>query len=336
MAKRSSRQTHIVRSDEPVRVTVEPVAAQSATWFRMFRSLIHGGTWAELTPAAAKVLIVLAECVNDSRRRESGRWVAWPSVATIAQRSGCQRRAVQKALANLEERGLIARCRRRNAKRGDYSNEYELQPPANPPAHDETHGGMSDDAPPPVYRQTPVRRTTDRPASAPNSAQQRRTRPKKDQTTVALADAGVGEPTLSRLLDEHERAELLLRVEDWKRRKKLGQRLGPAWLIASIRDGYDLHPDTQADLDKQARAAKAKQRRQAKAAEQAEADTETQRIETEAAELFDTMSDDELDHWKQTVLESFPIVARGLHRADPRTNEKLRHLILGKLAHLVA
>jgi hypothetical protein len=66
----AARHTTLIPSDAPVSVTVD--AAADATWFRLFRALIHGGHLAQLTPTATKVLIVLAESVNDATRREPG------------------------------------------------------------------------------------------------------------------------------------------------------------------------------------------------------------------------------------------------------------------------
>ena len=59
-------------------------------------------------------------------------------------------------------------------------------------------------------------------------------------------------------------------------------------------------------------------------------------IELQARALFDQMSDEELDHWKGVVIGEFPGIVRNAERADPRANNQLRTLILGKLGHLVA
>ena len=344
------KQTHVIDSDVPVRVTVEPAdpphppPAAGQPWFRLFRSLVHSGVWAELTPAAAKVLIVLGECVNDRRRDEEGRWHAWPSVATIAGRSGCQRRAVQKALADLEARGLISRCRRRTARRGDYSNEYELHPPASEDApeeaHEDAHGGASGATPAPASEPAPRRRGPVRPAGAARCARQSRTRTEPDTTAdgpaaEALRAAGIEQPMLGRLVAGHDAEKLLLRVEDWRTRNKLGQRLGPAWLIASVRDGYDLHEATVAEREKAAKADAAADRRATLAAERAAADAESARLDAAAGAMLDAMSDDELAHWRGVVVGQFPALARHLRDADPRRDDRLRRLIQGKLVHLV-
>ncbi len=48
------------------------------------------------------VLLALADCANDEG-------LAWPSVATIAKKSGCNERTVQRNLRALEDAGLIVR-----------------------------------------------------------------------------------------------------------------------------------------------------------------------------------------------------------------------------------
>ena len=394
--------THLIRSDVPVRVTVEPAdspgtpPAKGEPWFRLFRSVVHSGLWAELTPASAKVLIVLAECVNDKRRGDEGRWFAWPSVATIGERAGLGRRAVQKALGDLETRGLIDRCRRRTAKRGDFSSEYELHPPARA-ANDDAQEGAHDDAHPPAHEATPAPAADAAPAGrggargagAAACAQQSKTQPENDQTDmgaavdgsnedppkprgererspgsegqgasdpgdrfahptasgdereddaarVALVEAGVSASMAAKLLASAGAAEVRLRVGDWRRRRGLGQRIGPAWLIASIRDGYDLHEATLAEAERARRAEAAESHRTAEAADRAAADAESARLDAAAAELLAAMSDEELGHWKRQVLAAFPSLSRNLADADPRTDVRLRTLIQAKLVHLVA
>ena len=360
--------THLIRSDVPVRVTVEPAdgteapraphapPAKGEPWFRLFRSVVHSGLWAELTPASAKVLIVLAECVNDKRRGDEGRWFAWPSVATIGERAGLGRRAVQKALGDLETRGLIDRCRRRTAKRGDFSSEYELHPPARA-ANDSAQEGAHDGAHPPAHGATPGPAAEAAPAGrgdvpgagAARCAQQSKTRPENDQTDTgaavdglegaaraALAEAGVAAAMAAKLLASAGADEVMLRVGDWRRRRGLGQRIGPAWLIASIRDGYDLHEATLAEAERARRAEAAESHRAAEAADRAAADAESARLDAAAAELLAAMSDEELGHWKRQVLAEFPSLSRTLADADPRTDVRMRTLIQGKLVHLVA
>jgi hypothetical protein len=338
-----AKQTHIVHSDDPVRVTVEPLTSNDLSWFRLFRSVVHSGVWAKLTPAAAKVLVVLAECVNDAIRKEQNRWIAWPSIATIGLRAGVERRAAQKAIALLEEHGLVRRCRRRNASRGDYSNEYELTPP---PAHAGAQGGAAENAQEGVFEKTPDRASVSapRPRSAKRSpgaaARAQQSTDKKETRSdssirAKLVSAGIGEPTLSRLLDTESEEELLLRLQDWETRKRVGSKFGVAWLISSIQQKYELHERTLRDLDQAEKRAAAQNRRQAELEEQAKEDERQRAIEARAQAMFDEMSDEELAHWKGVVLKEFPGIVRNADRADPRASNQLRTLILAKLGHLV-
>lgn len=338
-----ARQTHIVHADEAVRVTVEPIAGD-LSWFRLFRSIVHSGVWAKLTPAAAKVLVVLAECVNDSIRKEQSRWIAWPSIATIGTRAGVERRAAQKAIALLEEVGLVRRCRRRNASRGDYSNEYELTPP---PAHADAHGGANEDAqgsashetPAPAPAHAPGQRSAKRPARAPARAQQRteKTEIEKDSSIRAtLAGAGVGEPMLSHLIETESKDELLLRIKDWEIKKKHGGKLGVAYLIASIRQKYSLHEKTVREIEQASQAEAARGHRLRQLELDAREEERQRAIDAQAQAMLDEMSDDELAHWKSEVLKTFPGIVRNADHAHPRTHKQLRKLILGRLSHLVS
>lgn len=338
-----ARQTHIVQSEDPVRVTVEPLHSSDLSWFRLFRSVVHSGAWARLTPAAAKVLVVLAECVNDAIRKEQNRWIAWPSIATIGIRAGIERRAAQKAIACLEEHGLVRRCRRSNSSRGDYSNEYELTPP---PASSDAQGGAHASAQEGANTQTHVRASVDaprprkskRPPGAAARAQQRtdQTETRSDSSIrTQLVRAGIGEPVLSRLLNTEKENELLLRLKDWETRKRMGSKYGVAWLIASITNKYDLHERTRKEIEQATHQAAARTHRIRQLEAEAEEERRQRQIEAQALELFEQMSDEELLHWKRIVLEEMPGLVRGADRADPRSHAQLRRLILGKLGHLV-
>lgn len=152
---------------------------------------------------------------------------------------------------------------------------------------------------------------------------------------AGLAEAGVEEPMLSRLAAEHDEPELLLRLEDWWARRAAGSKLGVAWLIASIRDRYELHPSTHAANEKRA-AARAADERRRRAAAADEAEARRQRaLDARAEALFDAMSDEELAHWKAVVVAEFPALVRNADRADPRAHDGLRRLILAKLIELV-
>jgi hypothetical protein len=162
--------------------------------------------------------------------------------------------------------------------------------------------------------------------------------PKIDFTdaAAALGEAGVADPVRSRLVAEREPEELLLRIGDWQTRRRLGQKLGPAWLVASIRDGYDLHDQTLADRARTDRRREAEAHR-AEQKQQAEREkAEIVRVAAEAERLFDELSDEELDHWKAAAIREFGGVARGLHDADPRQSTRLRRLVLAQLSRTLA
>jgi hypothetical protein len=79
-----------------------------------FRQVIHSGTWSELSNGECRVLGVLLGHVDEKSLE------AWPSVETIAKRSGLRRRAVQLATCKLAKRGLMHRAR--------YGSKFTLDP----------------------------------------------------------------------------------------------------------------------------------------------------------------------------------------------------------------
>lgn len=94
--------TTVIRSETAVAsVTFAP--AEDGRWFRMLNSVVDRGEWASLSPAASKVLIVLA-------RHAGPDGTSWPGTAAIRSASGLRKTALYKALAELErEAGLIER-----------------------------------------------------------------------------------------------------------------------------------------------------------------------------------------------------------------------------------
>jgi len=69
---------------------------------------------AELSTVERFVLVALADHVDDETRK------AWPSVARIMRRTGCSRRAVQRALRSLEQHGIITSAHQK-APSGDHA-----------------------------------------------------------------------------------------------------------------------------------------------------------------------------------------------------------------------
>jgi hypothetical protein len=327
----------VEHSDEQVaQVTIGPAGggAGQEAWFRLFRALVLSGTWASLSDAACRTYIVLAESVNDALRRDNGEWLAWPSAETIARRSGVTRRSVFRAVDELEAARLLERRRGGGRK----STQYCLLSPKQWAA--------------PVTPVTPVTSVSPVPAVSSQPRPPRHgsddvavTRQrKKDRASIdssrargALIEAGVGSPTLEQLLANHSEDELLLRIEDWHQRKTVGKDRSVAWLIASIRNRYDLHPKTvarrEATEKKAVREAIEARRR---AEEQAEEERQRQ-IERRVGEMFDALGDDELQEWKERAIEEYtPGLSRGLERADPRVNERLKRRILGLLSRELA
>ena len=94
--------TTVIRSETAVAsVTFAP--AEDGRWFRMLNSVVDRGEWASLSPAASKVLIVLA-------RHAGPDGTSCPGTAAIRSASGLRKTALYKALAELErEAGLIER-----------------------------------------------------------------------------------------------------------------------------------------------------------------------------------------------------------------------------------
>lgn len=325
---------------QEARVTVGPPDDQS--WFRLFRGIVRTGIWADLGSGARSVLVVLAESVNDNLRRENGQWLAWPSVPTIAKRAGLAERNVYVALRELEAKDLIRKIAPGGGRR---QTTYELRAPKaaekSEPAPTLPSGvtkasgvTISTGVPRPPRQVTPDLGVTQQRESI--SRTNHNSSGEESKVLVALREAGVAEPTLTRLVTDHEEAEVLLRLEDWKNRKAAGSKLGVAWLIASIQHKYDLHESTHraAEQRAQATAASAHRLRQLEA-EEAEARRQRE-IEEQVTTMFEAMSDEELDHWKGVVVAEFPSLIKNPERADPRANDRLRRLILGKLAHLVA
>lgn len=339
-------------ADQEARVTVGPADDQS--WFRLFRGLVRTFVWADLGPAAKSVLIVLAESVNDHLRRENGQWLAWPSVPTIAKRAGLAERNVYVALRELESKDLIRKIAPGGGRR---QTTYELRPPK--PAAPQPDAPAKEPSTAPLTKASGVTRASGvttatrqpRPArhGTPDSgvSQQRQSNSRLNNSSNsdtsaargeafnALREVGVAEPMLSRVAAEHPEKDLLLRIQDWKNRNAAGSKLGVAWLIASIQQKYELHEKTRDNIDRQALAASASANRLRQLELDAAEEKRQQEIDEQVQSLFDSMSDEELAHWKAVVVTEFPSLIRDPERADPRVHERLRRLILGKLSHLV-
>lgn len=334
-------------ADQEARVTVGPPDDQS--WFRLFRGLVRTLVWANLGSAARSVLIVLAESVNDHLRRENGQWLAWPSVPTIAKRAGLAERNVYVALRELEAKNLIRKIAPGGGRR---QTTYELQAPkpVDLPAERPSASAASPVMiPSGVTKASGVTKSTSQPGPLrhgtpdPAISQQRQSELRLNNSSsseaseafTALRNVGVAEPMLSRVAAEHPEKELLLRIQDWKNRNAAGSKLGVAWLIASIQQKYNLHEKTRDVIERREQAAAAHANRVRQLELDAAEERRQREIEEQVQALFDAMSDEELAHWKDVVVTEFPSLIKNPERADPRAHERLRRLILGKLAHLV-
>ena len=151
-----------------------------------------------------------------------------------------------------------------------------------------------------------------------------------------LAARGVGEPLLSRLLEEAEPETIRRHLLDFDIRNRLqgAKKKSPGWLGQSILVPYDLHEETLRTLEQEQRSAGAKVAARRREVEDALEQERLVAIEAWVEEQFAEMEDDELSAWKARALDRFPPLTRGLVKADPRTNERLVRLIKGMLAEL--
>ena len=114
MATDDQPHTTVIRTDEPVNVVVGD--GTDARWFRMFTALVDSEIWANLSPSASKVYVVLAKHAD----RE---WLAWPSVTLLARLSGLERRSVFRAVQELQTQRLLVI---QESGRGRGRNVYQL------------------------------------------------------------------------------------------------------------------------------------------------------------------------------------------------------------------
>jgi hypothetical protein len=110
----------------------------------------------DLSPGEKLVLLALADQANDEGRQ------CWPSVATIAHRSGQGERTVRRAFAELEKKGHLTRDHR-----DGNSTQYHVHPCQN--------GTPAKSAPLPKTTKTPAKMAAKPP---------RTTKPKKDKPSL--------------------------------------------------------------------------------------------------------------------------------------------------------
>jgi len=346
-------------SDQEVRVTIgqnsndsfssgattEGGGAIPGGFSQLFNRVISSLSYAKL-PEAAKLVYPALVWMADHRRQFV---IENRGYTEIARYAGVSRSTAQKGLARLIDAGLVrlARAARPNGFGGLTANIYQLLVPIDgvdtsdvfeQPYTVSRERGIPRNSTP-VSRE-PVRGSTAKRADpVPRSGRYKQEEELKNNNSVAkskLASAGIREPVLSRLASNNEEAQLLLRLKDWENRCKAGSKLGVAWLIASIQQKYDLHESTRAQIDQQSKSEAASAHRIKKLEQQADEDRRQKEIDDQVQIMFDEMSNEELAHWKGVVVAEFPSLIRNPERADPRANERLRRLILGKLCHLVS
>jgi hypothetical protein len=315
---------------------------------QLFNRVISTLAYAHL-PEAAKLVYPALVWMADHRRQFV---IENRGYSEIARYAGVSRSTAQKGLARLIDSGLVrlARAARPNGLGGLTANVYQLLVPIEgvdtyldqPARTDERPHTVSRDRGVP-HRDTPPSRQPAHPSPAkqavpvPRNGRYKQEEESQDNNTARaqLAAAGVREPVLSKLIRENSQEELLLRLKDWQTRTAAGAKLGAAWLIASIRDRYELHESTRSQLDREKKLAAASAHRIARLEQQSREEQRQLEIERDAAALFESMSDEELAHWKQLVVEELPSMFRNPEKLDPRTHARLKRMILGKLAHLV-
>ncbi len=350
----ATKHTTLITSDAPVNVSVD---TEHQGVFMLFRALVRQGYWAQMSNRAQRVLVVLAEYVNVNSRKTTNEWLAWPSISTLERDAGLARGNITRALNDLEELNIIERRRQGGMK----STLYRLLPPPRWRKIERESGRKNQGEIEPValahlvapaqpsraVRKSVAQAQLDAPTSA-GQARQRGSRgragaPQQSMNTGknnsidnpardALRASGIGEPVLTQLVDSFDQAELLLRIKDWNTRKAVGQNRSVAWLISSIRNQYDLHTRTLAELEAHKRHAGRLQLDQANSAREASERAEQARIEAAVNEMFDAMDDDELDEWKDRAIQEYGSLTKASRNPDPRTNQSLKRLVLGLLA----
>lgn len=353
----SQQEEFQVRTDRPIK-SVKLAAGKVPPWFRIFKAVVLNGLVREMTTADCKVLLCLG-----AFQSERNPWTVYPAVRTIAEMTGLKERAVYNAVNRLIELGIIKResgggrtanrytllplaidrDRNKRSQQIEYNNAEELTEEIeiagvhrDAPLHDDA--AVHDDAHVPDAAPLPRAQRSSSPARARSRYRRTDKEPSNRSEEAAAAEAallarGVTEPTLSKLLDEHDPETIVRKCVDFDvRNRQPGKAKEPGWLVKSIVVGYGLHPATQKAIDREKKAA-AKRVRDAELA--AEADEEAERqaaVDAWVEEQLEQADDEEWDAWHAAVLERYPVVARNLRRSDPRTSPKLRGLIAGMLA----
>lgn len=330
--------------DQQVQVTIsQPTEGGGAIpggFSQLFNVVISTLSYAQL-PEASKLIYPALVWMADHRRQFV---IENRGYSEIARYAGVSRSTAQKGLARLIGCGLVRLVRpaRPDGRGGLTANIYQLLVPIEglepPPTYtDSRERGMPRNNIG-VSRETAQRSTVNRHSSVPRIGRniQEEELEHNNKARQALADAGIAEPVLTKLVESKPEEELLLRLRDWKTRKKLGAKLGVAWLIASIRETYDLHEQTQCDIDNERKGSLATAHRLKQFDQERLAEEEQRKLDEQANRMLDEMSEEECEHWRKIVMSELPSLTRGLEKTDPKKEGRLRRLILGKLVHLIA
>ena len=128
----AERHKHHVYVEADQEISLNIIDGGDGFGFRLFNAIVDTGTWAQLSPSAAKVLVALARNVNDQARQKKGDGIAWPSIPTIARLAGTKERVTYYAIDELERVGLLTK---RAGGGGAKSTTYQLLEPGGGNAH---------------------------------------------------------------------------------------------------------------------------------------------------------------------------------------------------------
>jgi len=318
---------------------------------QMFRRVVAWRLYAKL-PDAAKLIYPALVHLADNRDHFLIKDVGYATICDVA---GVSRNTARRGIKVLVERRLLAVIRQ-GYRKPDGSIEcstYQMLVPTEQPAlgSDRDHPYIPKGHTPVSFSDLPLGSQMPRDSGALGHNRMAREGrfteveeiEQVDSSRSAVADEfadelrkrGIGEPLLSRIIDSCDQQTIERHLVDFDIRNKLpGPKKTAGWLVKAITVPYELHEKTHQHFSLLVRKAKAEdQHRRQRAADQSEAE-QTASIERWVEGQFDGLDDDELDAWKRKAIQQYGTLARGLDKADPRENERLRRLIKGMLAHL--
>ena len=193
-------ETYVLHAPSGTDVTIR--AEMPGGWFKITNAMIDDGTMARLGNAALRVFLVLSRMANSEG-------MAWPSVATLVERTGCSRRDVFRAIRELEQAKLVTRRSGGGQRRTNWYRVNQTVPPMAPLPESNGATGGTRTVPPVAPHQDPKKNTQQQPkvihSCKPSAPPPCPTEPiaaadlPKDKNRQALIRAGIAEPTRSRL-----------------------------------------------------------------------------------------------------------------------------------------